>query len=156
MPDRREFLEGVALAATPLPSAGASPADGDEGAQPCAVCGADKPASMVTQTTVAPIAPLQADICAVCQFVQDHALPDGVCDQCGDAVDPGFSIELEYPLGEAGLPAFRAGTLCGDCAAWIASDIAYRSVDADPESKQTFRDLIDAENERLAALGGSA
>ncbi|MGB9931552.1 hypothetical protein [Haloarcula amylolytica] len=133
-----------------------APADGDEGTQHCDVCGADKPASMVTQTTVAPIAPLEASICAVCEFVQDHALPDGVCDQCGDAVDPGFAFELEYPLGVAGLPALKTGQLCGDCAAWIASDIAYRSVDADPESKQTFRDLIEAENERLAELEGSA
>ena len=156
MPDRRTFLRGVALAATPLPSAGASPADGDEGTQPCDICGAEKPASMVTQTTVGPIAPLEASICAVCRFVQDHTLPDGVCDQCGDAVDSGFAIELEYPLGEAGLPAFKARALCGDCVAWITSDIAYRSVDADPESKQTFRDLVEVENERLADLEGSA
>ncbi|MGB9931551.1 hypothetical protein [Haloarcula amylolytica] len=40
MPDRRAFLEGVALAATPLPGAVAAPADGDEGTQHCDVCGA--------------------------------------------------------------------------------------------------------------------
>ncbi|MBV0900173.1 hypothetical protein [Haloarcula salina] len=156
MPDRRAFLEAAALVATtPLPGGNDTAADDDPATAECDICGAAKPAGMVDRTTVDPIAPLEADICAVCQFVQNHALADGVCDECGDPAEPGFSIELEYPLGEANLPAFSAWELCGDCVSWIASDIAYRGVDADPEAKETYVDLIDAQHERGADQEGS-
>jgi len=177
MPDRRAFLEAAALVATtpadaihslnqqPRGSDGecwltqsddTAAADDDPAVVECAICGAEKPAGMVSRTTVDPIAPLEADICAVCEFVQNHALPDDVCMQCGDPADPGFRIELEYPLGEAGLPALKTGALCGDCAGWIASDIAYRGLDADPEAKTAWRELIDAEREQRPAEEGSA
>jgi hypothetical protein len=145
MPDRRAFLEAAALVATTPADALASVAPAEPATEECDICGVAK--DTIERTTVPPIAPLEADICAVCQFVQAHALPDDVCDECGDPVDPGFSIELEYPLGEADLPALTAGVLCGDCAGWIASDIAYRGVQADPEAKATFRELVDAETE---------
>jgi len=145
MPDRRAFLEAAALVAT-TPTAAVTSADGAPATTECAICGEEKHA--VEWTTVDPIAPLEADICAVCQFVQNHALPDDVCMECGDPVESGFYIELEYPLGEADLPARTAGTLCGDCSAWIASDIAYRGVQADPGAKERFHELIDAETNR--------
>ena len=160
MTDRRAFLEAAAVIATApaaaIPGVDDQARDGDPATAECDVCGVAKPAGMVERATVGPIAPLEADICTVCQFVQDHALPDGVCDECGDPVDPGFSIELEYPLGEAELPAFKAGVLCGDCASWIASDIAYRGVQADPEASERFGELVDAEDERRTELEGSA
>ncbi|MDQ2072826.1 hypothetical protein RBH20_09795 [Haloarcula sp. H-GB4] len=147
MPKRRAFLEAAALVATPLAAGSGSPDDGPTTVE-CDICGANKPAEMVDRTTVQPITPLKADICAVCQFIQNHALPDDVCDQCGAPVDTGFGIELEYPLGEADLPALKTGRLCGDCAAWIGSDIAYRGLKADPDAHEQWLDLIDAEKGR--------
>ncbi|SFH05286.1 hypothetical protein SAMN04488063_0019 [Halopelagius inordinatus] len=111
----------------------------------CRVCGAEKPTAVVRETTVDPIAPLRAEVCRTCEFVQNHSLPDDRCAQCGESVKVGFSLELEYPLGEAELPAFIAVTLCDDCASWVACDIAYGGVDADEEAHDQYIDLIDRE-----------
>ena len=124
--------------------------------QECDVCGAAKPREFVEHTTVAPIDPAEADVCRACQLVQDHELPDDVCMQCGDPLDTGFAIDLEFPLGPANLPGHLSGTLCGDCAAWIACDINYDAIDADGEAHETFIELLDAETERVAELEGSA
>ena len=109
----------------------------------CAICGAERPAELVEETTVATIKPMKADICAACQLVQDHTLADAVCMQCGADADPGFYIELEFPLGVAELPGRLTGGLCGDCAAEIACRINYEGVDADPEAKEELTALID-------------
>jgi len=114
----------------------------------CAICGAERPAELVEETTVATISPLEADICAICQLVQDHALADTVCMQCGADADPGFYIELEFPLGVTELPGKLTGGLCGDCAADIACRINYEGVDADPEAKEELTALIDEEADR--------
>ncbi|WP_136690053.1 hypothetical protein [Halorhabdus amylolytica] len=124
--------------------------------QECEVCGAEKLPEMVDHTTVAPIAPLEADICRACQLVQDHDLPEGVCMQCGDPVETGFPIELEFPLGPADLPGRLTGILCGDCAGWIACDINYDAIDADEEAHEAFIEVLEKKREREAELEGSA
>ncbi|MDS0220877.1 hypothetical protein NDI54_05850 [Haloarcula sp. S1AR25-5A] len=153
--DRRAFLEAAAVVATMPADALAGVAPAEPATEECDICGAAKPAGMVERTTVPPIAPLEADICAVCQFTQEHTQPDGVCMECGEPVDPGFSIELEYALGEADLPALKTGQLCGDCSSWVASDISHRGLMNDDEARETYRELVDAEHERMAALEGS-
>ncbi|MDS0284749.1 hypothetical protein [Haloarcula onubensis] len=122
----------------------------------CDICGGPKPPEMVDRTTVRTIDPMQADICAACQLVQDHSLPDDACMQCGETLDAGYYLELEFPLGAAGLPGRIAGSLCGDCAGWIACDINYEGLDADDETKTEFVDVVDEETDRLKELEGSA
>lgn len=152
--ERRQFLgAAAALSALPLSETGPAPSrDREPGTQQCDVCGADKPAEMVDRTAVPAIAPLEADVCRPCQLVQDHALPDGACMECGADLDgAGFEIELEHPLGPANLPALKVGTLCGECAGWIASDINYRGLRADDEAHAAFVDVLDEETARLNA-----
>jgi len=170
--NRRAFL-GAAAAVATLPATdvgesyptesnsgtGGVTADGaDEPAvRECDVCGADQPASMVDRTTVSEIAPLQADICWSCQFVHEHTPRKGTCAQCGDALDEdypgnGFPIEIEFPLGAAELPAFKSAKLCGDCAAWIASDINHRGVHNDPVADDRHLRLIQTMDARMHDL----
>lgn len=124
--------------------------------QTCAVCGAEKPADVVEQTTVAPIAPIEADICRACQHVQDHSLPRDACMKCGDALSPGFRIDIEYPLGSADLPGRLTGSLCGDCASWIACEIKYEAIDADEDAHSEYMELLDEEYELRSELEGAA
>lgn len=46
-------------------------------------------------------------------------------------VGTGFAIEMESALGPAELPGRLSGSLCGDCAGWVACDINYRGVEND-------------------------
>ena len=123
-------------------------ADDDETAdvdlQRCEVCGAEKPADLVDHTTVETIAPMEADICESCQHVHNHRLDDDVCMKCGSKTDgAGFYLELEYPLGAEDLPAKRAGGLCGECADWVGTEIAYEAIDADEAALQELVRLLD-------------
>lgn len=118
--------------------------------QQCQICGGEKPVDMVDRTTVATIAPMEADICESCQLVQDHELPEDVCMKCGDDLDIGFSIEVEFPLGAADLPARIEGTLCGDCAGWVGCEINYEAVDADEDVFDELIATLDREQERLS------
>lgn len=160
MPDssRREFL-GAAAALTTLPATGAGDAAAEAdvevpATQECDVCGAEKPASLIDRTTVEPIEPMEADICRVCQHVQDHELPDERCMKCGDEISSKCYLEVHYPLGPADLPAMLTGTLCGDCAGWVACDINYDGIDADDDAHETYVALLDEENEQRKELEG--
>jgi hypothetical protein len=124
--------------------------------QTCDVCGAEKPADMVERTTVDTIGPMEADVCATCRQVQDHQLPDDVCMKCGDELEAGSYLEIEFPLGAAELPGHIAGYLCGDCAAWIAHRINYSGIDADDEAYEEYLDRIKEEDRRLRAPEESA
>lgn len=116
--------------------------------QRCEVCGAEKPADMVDRTTVATVGALELDVCETCQLVQNHELPEDVCMKCGDDVDGGFYMEVEYPIGPSGALGQRSGTLCGDCAGWIGCRIAYQSLDADDDAREAHVELLDEEHER--------
>ena len=112
--------------------------------QRCEVCGTEKPAHLVDRTTVKAIDPLEADICESCQHVHNHRLNDDVCMKCGSETDgAGFYLELERPLGAEDLPANRSGSLCGDCADWIGTEIAYEAIDADEAALQELVRLLD-------------
>lgn len=113
----------------------------------CDVCGGEKPAAHVDRTTVETIAPMEADVCRACQHVQDFELPEDVCMQCGDPIETGFYFEVEFPLGVAALPGFMSGTLCGDCASWMACDINYDAVQADDEAREQHLEILDEERE---------
>lgn len=121
----------------------------------CDVCGAeDRPAE---RTTVDTIAPLEADVCEVCQLVQDHSMADGRCAQCGDELDGvGFHLEIEFPLGAADLPANVVVDLCGDCAAWVGHHINYRGVQADEAAHARYLELIEAAEPLSADREGGA
>jgi formate dehydrogenase maturation protein FdhE len=154
--NRRRFLEAAAaVSALPL---SAPTADGSVDDSPttrtCDVCGGEKPAEMVEQTTIKPLEPLEITACEICQHVQNHSLSDHQCMQCGADIDIGFGIELEYPLGPDDLPAFMSGQLCGECAGWIASDINYEGIDADEKANDHLCDLLDAQRARLRETGG--
>jgi hypothetical protein len=118
----------------------------------CAICGGEKPADLIDETTVEPIEPMTADICRSCQIVQDHEPPEGVCMQCGDDVDPGFHIEVEYPLGAAGFLALKTGSLCGDCAGWVACDINYQGIGADEDAHDELLAALEEETEQLREM----
>jgi len=151
--NRRQFLgAAAALSTLPVQDVGADIDAPDTLA--CDACGAEKPAEFVDHTTVPDIAPLEVDICRSCQFTQQHTPAPGTCAECGDAVDAGFSIELEYPLGPADLPARKVATLCGDCAAWIACDINHRGVQNDEPARERLHAVIEAETARMNALEG--
>lgn len=157
---RRAFL-GAAAALTALPAAGAgdvaAQTDVEEPAtQECDVCGGEKPAEMVERTTVAPIDPMEADICRACQHVQDHELEDGRCIQCGDDLSSEFYIEVHFELGPAELPGMIAGQLCGDCAGWVACDITYDGVRADDEAYEEHIEILDEETQRLKEIENAA
>jgi hypothetical protein len=127
--------------------------DDKAGLQECDICGGEKPAEMVSRTTLPEIAPLQADVCWVCEFSHEHTPAEGVCHECGECLNGGgFSIEIEYPLGVADLPARKTATLCGDCAEWTASDITHRGVGNDDVAGPRLGRLIDEEAARLRDL----
>jgi len=159
--NRRAFL-GAAAARAALPATGEAEAAADvddtddAGAlRECDLCGADHPADMVDWTTVPEIAPLQADACWTCQFVHEHSRREGHCAECGDPLDgPGFSIELEYPLGagDQKLPVRKHTRLCGECGSWLASDINHRGVTNDPVAGDRFTQLVAVETERVNDL----
>ncbi|WP_053773055.1 hypothetical protein [Halorubrum tropicale] len=112
--------------------------------QYCEICGDEKPAHLVDRTTVKAIDPLEADICESCQHVHNHRLDEDVCMKCGSEMDSaGFYLELEHPLGAEDLPANRSGTLCGECADWIGTDISYEAIDADEAALQELVRLLD-------------
>jgi len=154
--NRRAFL-GAAAAVATLPLDVGAGTDDEPALRDCGICGGEHPADMLDRTTVPEIAPLQEDVCWTCQFVYEHTPREGTCAQCGDPLDEdypgtGFPIELEYPLGAADLPAYKSAKLCGDCAAWIASDINFRGVSNDPVASDRFSRLIDEESARLNEL----
>lgn len=143
----RQFL-GAAAALTTLPTTSTeAPAT-----QVCAICDAEKPAEMVDQTTVDPIAPREAAICRACQHVQNHEMGDGQCMQCGAAVSSGWHFEVAFPLGAAELPGMLAGQLCGACAAEIASDVNFFGVEADDAAHEQLIEILDEETRRLTEL----
>jgi hypothetical protein len=155
---RRQFLEAAAVVAT-LPvtdAAGDVPSDDGPARRGCDICGEDKPAEMVSRTTLPEIAPLRVDVCWVCEFAHQYTSPEGVCAECGERVDDevgvGYSIEIEYPLGEADLPAHKSAHLCGDCADWKAGDITHRGVSNDDVAGPRLGRLIDEEYARLCEL----
>lgn len=113
----------------------------------CDVCGAEKHPSLLDETSVATIAPMEATVCKACQHVQDHELPEDCCMQCGDSIGTGFYLEVEFPLGAAALPGFMSGTLCGECASWIACDINYDGVSADEDAHERHLELIERDRE---------
>ena len=151
---RRTFL-GVAAALTALLPDDPTTTDERPPTQECAICGAAKPARMVERTTVAPIAPRDAATCRACQHVQNHTLGEGRCMQCGEAVSPGFAIELAFPLGAAALPGTLAGQLCGDCADALAGDITDAALAADEAASDRLAAILAEETRRLNDLPGA-
>jgi len=152
----REFIASTALAVTVPTGTGV---DDAPATRECDLCGAEHPADMVNRTTVPEIAPFRADVCWTCQFVHEHTPREGTCAQCGDTLDEGYpgtgySIEIEYPLGvgDEGLPAHKSAKLCGECAAWIGSDINHRGITNDPVASERYSRFIAFESERIAAL----
>ena len=118
----------------------------------CDICGGELPADMITTTTVATIDPLEADICEVCRLAQDHSQPDGHCIECGDAVDTGCYIEIEYPCGVADIPGRVCGSLCGECAADHAFRINYRGVENDEEASEQYTELVEKQSQARREL----
>lgn len=114
----------------------------------CDVCGADD--RPVERTTAETSAPLEVDMCPVCAHVQGFEQPEGRCLQCGDAVDPGHYVEVEFPLGKAELPARIAGHLCGECAGWIGHRLNYHGVENDAEAHAEYCRLLGIDVEDLA------
>ncbi|PHQ45122.1 hypothetical protein DJ68_14570 [Halorubrum sp. C3] len=115
--------------------------------QQCEVCGGEKPAELIDHTTVETIAPLEADICQSCQHVQNHELPEDGCMKCGRDLEDSFYMEVEFPLGPEDLPARLSGSLCGDCAGWVGTEINYEAIDADEEAFQELIRLLDKQHE---------
>lgn len=113
----------------------------------CEICGGSLPATLVEETTVATIAPMQAALCEVCQLVQDHTQPDGHCLECGDDVSPGYYIELEFGCGVEQLPGAIRGSLCADCAAAHAFRINYRGVENDDRASTEYTRLVDKQSQ---------
>lgn len=109
----------------------------------CQICGGELPADLVETTTVATIDPIEASICGVCQLVQDHSQPEGHCMECGDVLDFGYYIEIEYPCGVGDFFGKVAGSLCGDCAARHAFQINSRGVENDEEASEQYTALVD-------------
>lgn len=116
--------------------------------QTCDICGGDD--RPVERTTVATIAPLEADLCPVCAHVQDFEQPEDKCLQCGDDVDPGHYIEVEFPLGKTELPARISGHVCGECAGWVAYRVNYRGVENDEDAHAEYCRLIGIDAADLA------
>ena len=154
--NRRAFL-GAAAAVAALPtdvgdvdtSAVAEPA---EQVRDCDVCSKETPVEMLNRTTVPEIAPLKAWVCWTCQFFHRFERGDGVCNECGDALDTAYTVEIEHALGPADLPARRTFSLCGDCAEWKATQIITRGIDTDAVAKRRWLDLMERETRRLNEL----
>jgi hypothetical protein len=113
----------------------------------CDICGGPNPPELLEQTTVRTIAPLQANLCPICRLIQDHSQPEDRCLECGDVVDTGCYIELEYPAGVEDLPARISGSLCGECAADHAFRINYRGVENDEEASERYTELVEKQSQ---------